>query len=275
MTTVAAPGTGLWITGNRLGRRRLLTARGRIDHDAAPRLVWVFARARSDEPVALDLRAVDVADGPGTVLLLNTMRRLHARQRELIVVCEQASLRRALDRSGLARRFELFRDSDAVADLPMPTAAGEGAAGGAAGRHRLRASTAAHRAALLADATLAIEERHGEAGLCLHDIAREVATSDRQLQRVFAEFAGSAFRDELAAVRMQHGAALLQTTDLTVVEIARRVGYRQSAQFAKAFRRHHGVSPTDLWNTGGPRNRMRARPGVGPSAPGPTRSAVA
>ena len=127
---------------------------------------------------------------------------------------------------------------------------------------------------LLADATLAIEERHGETGLGLHDIARDVATSDRQLQRVFSELAGSAFRDELAAVRMQHGAALLQTTDLTVVEISRRVGYRQSAQFAKAFRRHHGVPPTGLPAHGEPTRPRACESARGPPAPGPPQSAV-
>ena len=81
------------------------------------------------------------------------------------------------------------------------------------------------------------------------DIAHEIDTSSRQLQRVFAELAGSAFRDELAAVRMQHGADLLQATDLPVSAIARRVGYRQSAPFAKAFRRYHDVSPTVLRRT--------------------------
>ena len=33
---------------------------------------------------------------------------------------------------------------------------------------------------------------------------------------------------------------------LTGREDAHRVGYRQPAQFAKAFRRHHGVSPSDF-----------------------------
>jgi transcriptional regulator GlxA family with amidase domain len=47
-------------------------------------------------------------------------------------------------------------------------------------------------------------------------------------------------------MRMKHGAVLLQTTDLRVAEVAQRVGYRQAAQFAKAFRRHHGISPTGL-----------------------------
>jgi AraC family transcriptional regulator, regulatory protein of adaptative response / methylphosphotriester-DNA alkyltransferase methyltransferase len=83
-------------------------------------------------------------------------------------------------------------------------------------------------------------------------VARAIATSSRQLQRVFSEHAGGAFREDLAAMRMQHGAVLLQTTDLRVAEVAQRVGYRQAAQFAKAFRRHHGVSPSGL---------RRARPG--------------
>ena len=73
---------------------------------------------------------------------------------------------------------------------------------------------------------------------------------------------------------MQHGAALLQTTDLTVVEISRRVGYRQPAQFAKAFRRHHGAPPTGFRHTASRRDLVGAGPGRGPSAPGPTQSAV-
>ena len=112
-------------------------------------------------------------------------------------------------------------------------------------------TTPSRRATLLAEATLAIERRHAEPVLGLDDVAREIATSSRQLQRVFSELAGRAFRDELAAVRMQHGAELLLTTDLPVAEVARRVGYRQAAQFAKAFRRHHGVSPSGLRRAAG------------------------
>jgi AraC-like DNA-binding protein len=39
---------------------------------------------------------------------------------------------------------------------------------------------------------------------------------------------------------------MLQTRGLTVREVAHRVGYRQPAQFAKAFRRHHGLAPSDF-----------------------------
>ena len=43
---------------------------------------------------------------------------------------------------------------------------------------------------------------------------------------------------------MDRAAELLASRALTVREVAHRVGYRQPAQFAKAFRRHHGVSPS-------------------------------
>ena len=45
---------------------------------------------------------------------------------------------------------------------------------------------------------------------------------------------------------MERAADLLATRMFTVREVAHRVGYRQPAQFAKAFRRHHGTSPSDF-----------------------------
>jgi AraC-like DNA-binding protein len=44
---------------------------------------------------------------------------------------------------------------------------------------------------------------------------------------------------------MEKAAELLGARGLTVREVAHRVGYRQPAQFAKAFRRHHGSAPSD------------------------------
>jgi anti-anti-sigma factor len=249
MTVIAPAEAGLSLTNGQRGQRQILAAHGRIDHDTAPHLAWALAHANVDEPVALDLGAAEVADGLATVLLLHALRRLHARQRELIVVCPQPSLRRALDRTGLARRLQVLSDGEGMPDLPPRPASHPDGQPAARAPRRHRVATAARRAELLADATLAIERRHAEPDLTVSDIARDIATSSRQLQRVFAELAGSAFREELAAVRMQHGANLLQATDLPISQIAKRVGYRQSAQFARAFRRYHDVSPTVLRRT--------------------------
>ncbi len=105
-----------------------------------------------------------------------------------------------------------------------------------------RPATLALRSELLRDARAVMRE-HYAADLTLDDVAARIATSRRQLQRIFAELAGTGFREELTAIRMQRAAELLHGP-LPVGEVARRVGYRQPAQFAKAFRAHHGVVPS-------------------------------
>jgi AraC-like DNA-binding protein len=80
--------------------------------------------------------------------------------------------------------------------------------------------------------------------LSLDEIARRVAASRRQLQRAYAEIGTTSFREQLTEVRMRRAAQLLAAGDATVREVAGQVGYRQPAQFAKAFRRTHGLSPS-------------------------------
>ena len=81
-------------------------------------------------------------------------------------------------------------------------------------------------------------------------LARRIATSRRQLQRAFAEVGHTSFRGHLAAVRMCRALELLRAGRAPVREVAMTVGYRQPAQFAKAFRRHHGIPPSSLRTTG-------------------------
>ncbi len=108
-----------------------------------------------------------------------------------------------------------------------------------------RPATIRHRTSLYDDA-VAIVEGEFASDLSLDDIARRVASSRRQLQRAYAEIGRTTFREHLTAVRMDRAADMLQGRGLTVREVAHRVGYRQPAQFAKAFRRHHGLAPSDF-----------------------------
>ena len=100
---------------------------------------------------------------------------------------------------------------------------------------------------------MAIVEREFADDLALDDIARRVATSRRQLQRAYAEVGDTTFREHLTGVRMERAGEMLRQGNLTIREVAHRVGYRQPAQFAKAFRRHHGLAPSAF--------RSRARAG--------------
>jgi AraC family transcriptional regulator of adaptative response / methylphosphotriester-DNA alkyltransferase methyltransferase len=90
-----------------------------------------------------------------------------------------------------------------------------------------------------------IEQQYADEDLSLGSVARSIATSRRQLQRVFGE-RNTSFRAELQRVRMTRAADLLQEGQTPVSTVARSVGYRQPAQFSKAFRRHHGCPPSEM-----------------------------
>ena len=105
-----------------------------------------------------------------------------------------------------------------------------------------RDGTIERRRELLRDAIDAIMRDHGP-NADLESVARRIGTSRRQLQRVFAELSEHSFRDTIASIRMAHARKLLADTELPIAHIGQTVGYLQAAQFSKAFRHRHGMSP--------------------------------
>jgi len=120
----------------------------------------------------------------------------------------------------------------------------------------VRQSTQHRRRTLFEEALGAISREFADENLSLASVAHSIATSRRQLQRVFAE-QGTSFRKELQRARMAHAARLLRQERLPVAAVARAVGYRQAAQFSKAFRRHHGHPPSAA-RPGAPQRRGAA-----------------
>ena len=110
----------------------------------------------------------------------------------------------------------------------------------------VRPTTVQRRRALVRDAREVIARRLGDPDLALAGVAREIATSRRQLQRAFAEAGGTTFSRELQRIRMARAAQLLADGSLPVHAVAGAVGYKQAAQFAKVFRRHHGAPPSNF-----------------------------
>src|SRR3954466_550241 len=124
-----------------------------------------------------------------------------------------------------------------------------------------RPATVRLRKSLYDDAKAIVEQEYASE-LSLDDIARRVASSRRQLQRAYSEVGDTPFPAHLTRVRMSRAAELLATRELTVRDVAHRVGYRQPAQFAKAFRRYQGVAPSDYRANGrtAPAPQFGARP---------------
>jgi AraC family transcriptional regulator, regulatory protein of adaptative response / methylphosphotriester-DNA alkyltransferase methyltransferase len=110
----------------------------------------------------------------------------------------------------------------------------------------VRQSTVSRRRQLFEEAVAVIERDYAVPDLTLRTVSGTIATSTRQLQRAFAESGGTSFRRELQRVRMERAATLLRFRSMPVARVAAAVGYRQPAQFAKAFRRHHGRAPSSF-----------------------------
>ena len=115
---------------------------------------------------------------------------------------------------------------------------------------------AARRRALFEEALGQIELSYGDDQLTVDGLSQRIFTSRRQLQRAFAE-SGTSVQERLHAIRMERAAELLQASSLSVAAVARSVGYRQPAQFAKAFRRYYELAPSQ-W-----RNSINSSPKLG------------
>ncbi len=79
--------------------------------------------------------------------------------------------------------------------------------------------------------------------LPLEEIAAAAHLSPFHFSRLFKKLTGAPPHAYLAALRVARARALLAETDLSVTEIATRVGYASSSHFAKAFRQATGLSP--------------------------------
>ena len=105
-----------------------------------------------------------------------------------------------------------------------------------------RERTHHHRRTLFTEAVEVIADSDGRQ-LSIDEVAHRIATSRRQLQRVFEEVGGVSFREFLTQHRAERAAQLL-ADGIAVSEVARRTGYGHASHFARAFKRHHGVPPS-------------------------------
>ena len=113
-----------------------------------------------------------------------------------------------------------------------------------------RAHTEHHRRTLYTEAVEVIRTTDGRQ-LTIDEVAHRIATSRRQLQRVFEEVGGVSFREFLAQDRAERAAQLL-ADGMPVSEVARRTGYGHASHFARAFKRHHGMTPSEYGAPRGP-----------------------
>lgn len=97
---------------------------------------------------------------------------------------------------------------------------------------------------------LAYIEDHLDGTLDTDEAARIAACSAYQLKRMFPYLAGITLSEYVRCRAMTRAAQDLLGTHEKVIDIALRYGYESPTAFSKAFRRVHGMSPSDARQPG-------------------------
>jgi AraC-like DNA-binding protein len=80
----------------------------------------------------------------------------------------------------------------------------------------------------------------------LPELARSVGLNEFKLKVGFRTHFGTSVFGYLRAQRMDQARRLLVRGELSVTEVAARVGYSNPSKFAAAFRKHFGRPPSAL-----------------------------
>lgn len=85
---------------------------------------------------------------------------------------------------------------------------------------------------------------YGHQTIELDDLAQMLHLSHRQTQRFLQEHYGMTFSQKRAEARMAAAAQMLVNTDMTISEIAEKVGFSSGEHFSNAFRRQFHTAPS-------------------------------
>lgn len=84
---------------------------------------------------------------------------------------------------------------------------------------------------------------HLDRDLSVDQVAREMRTSRYKLERLFRQHFTRGISSELRRARLERFRELLRTTDLTVAELAPRIGFNSDKFLHRTFRNVFGITP--------------------------------
>lgn len=109
----------------------------------------------------------------------------------------------------------------------------------------IREAQAENRKALVREAREVMRKRIDEPNLKLKDVADDVFTSTRHLQRAFQE-RKTTFTRELTQLRIRVAQALLEDNpDVAIQDVAKASGFTHAGHFSGVFKRSTGVHPKE------------------------------
>ena len=100
-------------------------------------------------------------------------------------------------------------------------------------------------------AVLRFVDEHLGDNLSLKRLSGEFYISTTYFSRLFRAKTGMKFSDYLAQRRIERAKLLLTTTNASVTEIAKQVGYNEPNSFTRLFKAHTGITPVQYRNQKG------------------------
>lgn len=86
-------------------------------------------------------------------------------------------------------------------------------------------------------------EYHISDPITIRDLAEKIGIKERRLNQYFIEYSNQTAYSYLKALRLQIGKQLLVQTDMSVTEIAGKVGWLNASKFAAAFKVKYEITP--------------------------------
>lgn len=83
--------------------------------------------------------------------------------------------------------------------------------------------------------------------LSVAQIANEVGTNEMYLKSSFKSYTGETTYQFILKNRMGLAKQLIKKNDLTLTEVAMKVGFSSLSSFSQAFRKYHGVNPSQYF----------------------------
>lgn len=104
------------------------------------------------------------------------------------------------------------------------------------------------RAALTRPCQVACQyvEEHIAEDISVSDLAESAHVSTSHLHREFKKHLGLTPREYVLRQKIEKATQVLQTTDLTITDVAHALGFSSSQYFATVFRRYTGSSPGEM-----------------------------
>lgn len=106
-----------------------------------------------------------------------------------------------------------------------------------------------HVSSFLVNQAVAYMEKNYQQKLTLQDVADCCFVSQWHLSKLLNRYAGKSFYDILNSIRIQHAQKLLQDPSLKICDVSERVGYMDTAHFARTFKKVTGMSANEYRNS--------------------------